>query len=136
LDLCDHGRPVRTKRDRPDPAILEKKVGLSLQVGQSLFGILDFGYAGVGVLPQLEEFAVVGLGFSFVPFLLVHFSQAVIIQRVDEATNDALRIELDQPLIGFYRYVKISDLKIGPRYAGPYKWRMIQINNINGIIRT
>jgi hypothetical protein len=35
-----------------------KQLLSALQPGQSLPGVLDFGLAGVGVLPEVEEFVV------------------------------------------------------------------------------
>jgi len=45
--------------------------------GQPLPGILDFGPAGVGVFPEVEEFGVVLYGFLFLPLLFIDLPQHV-----------------------------------------------------------
>ena len=44
--------------------------GLTLQPGQPLPGILNFGQAGVGVFPEVEEFSAALYSFGSATFFL------------------------------------------------------------------
>jgi len=46
------------------------RISATPQPGQPLLGILNFGQAWVGVLPEVEEFAVAIAGLSYSSYLL------------------------------------------------------------------
>lgn len=43
-----------------------------LKTGQPLLGIRDFRQAGIGVLPEVEEFPIIVFGFDFLAQLLIN----------------------------------------------------------------
>jgi hypothetical protein len=69
-----------------------------LQRRQAGFGVLDFGDARVGVLPEVEEAAVVPAGFVLHAFLLIKLPQVVIEPGIDQGIG-LCWVGRDQPLV-------------------------------------
>jgi hypothetical protein len=66
---------------------LSGKMSDSTQASQPLPGILDFGDAGVGVLPEVEEFLIMLSGLCFLPLLLGDLPQHIMSPGVDIAVK-------------------------------------------------
>jgi len=62
---------VSTEEDKGE---LENKFRLS-EGGETASGILDFGLAGVGVFPEVEEALVIGGRFFSLPRFLINLTQ-------------------------------------------------------------
>src|SRR4030042_2306307 len=67
------------------PKLLKEKKPLFREARQPLPGILDFGPAGVGIFPEIEEFPVLLGGFGFLSLLFAYFSKLVIGLSIDIA---------------------------------------------------
>jgi tRNA A-37 threonylcarbamoyl transferase component Bud32 len=65
------------------------------QLGQAAPGVLDFGEAGIGVFPKVEEFQVLGFGLRDLSRSLIQKAQAVMVEGMDKISYTDWNILLD-----------------------------------------
>ena len=90
----------------------KRKIRQLFKSARRFFGVLDFGLAGVGVLPEVEKFLVIFARLEFIALLLGDFSEHVEAFRVDIPINGTPYCQVSDPFIFFPGFLKIPGFVI------------------------
>jgi hypothetical protein len=85
------------------------------QPSQHLSGIINFGLAGVGILPEIEEFLVAAAGFGLHTVLLIDRPQPVIALGIGFAIIHPPERQTGDLFVLLLRLIRVSGLEVGLR---------------------